>query len=159
MHVLPSLPAAEAPAPESARARRRAFCRRHSPRLLRAARPWSSASHSLAHALCPFPVTVLHRSCTQPPLRAPHLCSAHFAAFPRHARTPTSLAYDRCHGRTARGESTQHTNVANGEMGADRQTARREVHSAGEKGTRIKTHLGRGKFRAVHVVNILVEQI
>ena len=36
---------------------------RHALRLLRAAQPWRSTSHRLAHALCPFPVTVLCRPC------------------------------------------------------------------------------------------------
>ena len=94
MHVPPSLPAAEAPAPESARSLCRASFRRHTPRLLRAAQPWRSASHRLAHALGPFPVTVLHRSCALPPLRAPHLRSAHSAAFPRPAQIPVQFNSD-----------------------------------------------------------------
>ena len=45
-----------------------------------------------ALALGPFPVTALHRSCALQPLRAPHLRSAHSAAFPRPASSPTLLA-------------------------------------------------------------------
>ena len=73
MHGPPSLPAAEAPAPESARARRRASFRRHTPRLLRAAQPWRSASHRLARPRArPLP-----RHCPPPLLRsAAPTCSA-----------------------------------------------------------------------------------
>ena len=73
MHGPPSLPAAEAPAPESACARRRASFRRHTPRLLRAAQPWRSASHRLARPRArPLP-----RHCPPPLLRsAAPTCSA-----------------------------------------------------------------------------------
>ena len=98
MHVPTSLPAAEAPTPDPPApgagtpfdAIRRASSARRSP-----GAPPPTALPALA--LGPFPVTVLHRSCALQPLRAPHLRSAHSAAFPRPARTLTSLAQTPAH--------------------------------------------------------------